>query len=99
MERLHHRPRGARLPRHQSHLRVARGLPLRNAPHRAVDGLEPGPGAASCGTAAFRRERVVSFDVKVDPNIAQVLTQIRKSQADSKLPAEVRELLQHPDQL
>ena len=33
----------------------------------AVDGLEPGPGAASCGTAAFRRERVVSFDVKVDP--------------------------------
>ena len=33
----------------------------------------------------------VNFDVKVDPNIAQVLTQIRKSQADSKLPAEVRD--------
>jgi len=33
----------------------------------------------------------VNFDVKVDPNTAQVLTQIRKSQADSKLPAEVRD--------
>lgn len=33
----------------------------------AVDGLEPGPAAGSCGTAAFRRERVVSFDVQVDP--------------------------------
>jgi HAE1 family hydrophobic/amphiphilic exporter-1 len=33
----------------------------------------------------------VNFDVKVDPNIAQVLAQIRKSQADSKLPAEVRD--------
>jgi HAE1 family hydrophobic/amphiphilic exporter-1 len=33
----------------------------------------------------------VNFDVKTDPNIAQVLTQIRKSQADSKLPAEVRD--------
>jgi HAE1 family hydrophobic/amphiphilic exporter-1 len=33
----------------------------------------------------------VNFDVKADPNTAQVLTQIRKSQADSKLPAEVRD--------
>jgi len=33
----------------------------------------------------------VNFDVKTDPNIAQVLTQIRKSQADSKLPSEVRD--------
>src|SRR5512137_3060507 len=33
----------------------------------------------------------VNFDVKTDPNIDQVLTQIRKSQADSKLPAEVRD--------
>lgn len=32
-----------------------------------VDGLIPGPAAGSCGTAAFRRERVVSFDVQVDP--------------------------------
>ncbi len=33
----------------------------------------------------------VNFDVKTDPNIDQVLTQIRKSQADSKLPSEVRD--------
>jgi HAE1 family hydrophobic/amphiphilic exporter-1 len=33
----------------------------------------------------------VNFDVKTDPNIDQVLTQIRKSQADAKLPAEVRD--------
>jgi len=32
----------------------------------------------------------VNFDVNTDPNIDQVLTQIRKSQADSKLPQEVR---------
>ncbi len=33
----------------------------------AVDGLEPGPSAGSCGTAAFRRARVVSHDVREDP--------------------------------
>ena len=33
----------------------------------------------------------VNFDVKTDSSIDQVLTQIRKSQADSKLPAEVRD--------
>ncbi len=33
----------------------------------------------------------VNFDVQTDPNIDQVLTQIRKSQADSKLPQEVRD--------
>ena len=33
----------------------------------------------------------VNFDVRTDPNIDQVLTQIRKSQADSKLPSEVRD--------
>lgn len=32
-----------------------------------------------------------NFDVKTDPNIDQVLAQIRKSQADSKLPQEVRD--------
>ena len=31
----------------------------------------------------------VNFDVKTDPNIDQVLAQMRKSQADSKLPSEV----------
>ena len=33
----------------------------------------------------------VNFDVKTDPNIDQVLAQMRKSQADSKLPSEVRD--------
>ena len=32
----------------------------------------------------------VNFDVNTDPNIDQVLAQIRKSQADSKLPQEVK---------
>ncbi|MGD9017409.1 MAG: efflux RND transporter permease subunit [Desulfobacterales bacterium] len=32
----------------------------------------------------------VNFDVKTDPNIDQVLAQMRKSQADPKVPAEVR---------
>ena len=33
----------------------------------------------------------VNFDVKTDPNIDQVLAQMRKSQADPKLPSEVRD--------
>ncbi|RPI70996.1 MAG: hydrophobe/amphiphile efflux-1 family RND transporter, partial [Geobacteraceae bacterium] len=33
----------------------------------------------------------VNFDVKTDPNIDQVLAQMRKAQADSKLPSEVRD--------
>ncbi len=33
----------------------------------------------------------VNFDVKTDPSIDQVLAQMRKSQADSKLPSEVRD--------
>ncbi|MBM4301961.1 MAG: multidrug efflux RND transporter permease subunit [Deltaproteobacteria bacterium] len=32
----------------------------------------------------------VNFDVKTDPNIDQVLTQMRASQAEAKLPADVR---------
>ncbi|MBM4284124.1 MAG: multidrug efflux RND transporter permease subunit [Deltaproteobacteria bacterium] len=32
----------------------------------------------------------VNFDVKTDPNIDQVLTQMRESQAESQLPADVR---------
>jgi len=32
----------------------------------------------------------VNFDIKTDPNIDQVLAQMRKSQADPKVPAEVR---------
>ncbi|MFO7684824.1 MAG: multidrug efflux RND transporter permease subunit [Desulfobacterales bacterium] len=33
----------------------------------------------------------VNFDVKTDANIGQVLAQMRKAQADSKLPSEVRD--------
>ena len=33
----------------------------------AVDGLVPGPVAGSCGTAAFRREQVISDDIANDP--------------------------------
>jgi diguanylate cyclase (GGDEF)-like protein len=33
----------------------------------AVDGLVPGPATGSCGTAAWRRSRVITVDVKVDP--------------------------------
>jgi HAE1 family hydrophobic/amphiphilic exporter-1 len=33
----------------------------------------------------------VNFDVKTDPNIDQVLAQMRKAQADSKIPTEVRD--------
>ena len=33
----------------------------------------------------------VNFDVKTDPNIDQVLAQMRKSQADPKVPSEVRD--------
>src|SRR3954462_11984884 len=33
---------------------------------------------------------VVNFDVKTDPNIDQMLTQLRENQAESQLPADVR---------
>ncbi len=33
----------------------------------AVDGLVPGPASGSCGTAAFRREQVISDDIANDP--------------------------------
>src|ERR1700690_2289900 len=32
----------------------------------------------------------VNFDVKIDPNTDQILTQMRESQAESQLPADVR---------
>lgn len=35
--------------------------------NRAVDGVEIGEGVGSCGTAAFRGERVVVEDISVDP--------------------------------
>lgn len=33
----------------------------------AVDGMVPGPQVGSCGTAAYIRERVISYDVRRDP--------------------------------
>ena len=32
----------------------------------------------------------VNFDVKTDPNTDQILAQMRQSQAEAKLPADVR---------
>jgi signal transduction histidine kinase len=34
---------------------------------KSLDGLKPGPCAGSCGTAAFRRERVITQDIQKDP--------------------------------
>ena len=33
----------------------------------AVDGMTPGPVAGSCGTAAYRKSRVICQDVRIDP--------------------------------
>jgi diguanylate cyclase (GGDEF)-like protein len=38
-----------------------------------VDGLVPGPAHGSCGTCAFRRERVITRDVELDPLWADFL--------------------------
>jgi PAS domain S-box-containing protein len=40
---------------------------LPDAYNRAIDGLSIGPSVGSCGTAAFRKERVVVTDVSTDP--------------------------------
>jgi GAF domain-containing protein len=34
---------------------------------RAIDGLEVGPAAGSCGTAAYRNARVIVTDIERDP--------------------------------
>ena len=50
--------------------RTVRHVAAPNLPesYRAViDGAEVGPSAASCGTAAFRRQRVVVTDIATDP--------------------------------
>lgn len=33
----------------------------------AIDGLEPGPSAGSCGTAVHRGEQVIAVDIRTDP--------------------------------
>jgi GAF domain-containing protein len=48
-------------------------LSVGSAPHlkpaylQAVNGFKIGPNQASCGTAVFRRERIINRDVKTDP--------------------------------
>ncbi|BBL71231.1 GAF domain-containing hybrid sensor histidine kinase/response regulator [Methylogaea oryzae] len=49
------------------HLRVGSAPSLPDFYNRAVDGLEVGEGAGSCGTAAFRHQRVIVEDTQVDP--------------------------------
>lgn len=49
------------------HIHHAAGPNLPEAYNRAVEGLTIGPSAGSCGTAAFRRERVVVCDIATDP--------------------------------
>ncbi len=49
------------------YLRHAAAPSLPEAYNAAVDGIEIGPGAGSCGTAAFRREPVYVADIANDP--------------------------------
>ncbi|HEY7061971.1 MAG TPA: GAF domain-containing protein [Chloroflexota bacterium] len=49
------------------HLRHGAAPSLPDAYNRAVDGLAIGPSEGSCGTAAYRRERVVVTDIATDP--------------------------------
>ena len=49
------------------HIRHAAGPNLPEAYNLLVDGLAIGPAAGSCGTAAFRRERVFVSDIATDP--------------------------------
>lgn len=44
---------------------AAPGLP--DAYNRAIDGVEIGPAVGSCGTAAYRGERVIVEDIQSDP--------------------------------
>jgi diguanylate cyclase (GGDEF)-like protein/PAS domain S-box-containing protein len=50
-----------------THLSHASAPSLPEAYNRAVNGIEIGPQAGSCGTAAYRREPVVVTDIEHDP--------------------------------
>jgi diguanylate cyclase (GGDEF)-like protein/PAS domain S-box-containing protein len=50
-----------------SHLRHGAAVSLPESYREAVDGLAIGPRAGSCGTAAYRRERVCVSDIANDP--------------------------------
>jgi len=49
------------------HLRHGAAPSLPDTYNRAIDGLEIGPSAGSCGTAAYRREPVVVTEIMTDP--------------------------------
>ncbi len=49
------------------HIRTGAAPSLPKAWNDAVDGAEIGPSTGSCGTAAFRNERVVVSDIATDP--------------------------------
>ena len=49
------------------HLRSAAGPSLPDAYVQAIDGIEIGPCAGSCGTAAFRKKPVIVSDIASDP--------------------------------
>ncbi len=49
------------------HLHVAAGSSLPAGFNRAIEGRPIGPAAGSCGTAAFRNERVIVTDIATDP--------------------------------
>jgi len=55
------------LDRDGIHLRHGAAPSLPRSYTDAVDGLAIGPGAGSCGTAAYRAERVVVSDIATDP--------------------------------
>lgn len=66
--------RGGRSPSgHQTaspetgNLRYGAAPSLPEAYNRAIDGIAVGPAVGSCGTAAFRDDRVVVFDIATDP--------------------------------
>jgi len=49
------------------HLRTGAAPTLPEAYNRGLDGIAIGPAAASCGTAAYRKEQVFVTDVATDP--------------------------------
>lgn len=49
------------------HLRSCSGPSLPTAYNEAIDGVEIGDGVGSCGTAAFRKERIIVEDIQQHP--------------------------------
>ena len=49
------------------HLRHGAAPNLPDAYNRAIDGVEIGPQAGSCGTAAYRNQAVIVTDIATDP--------------------------------